>query len=51
MFGTPDIDGDAIPGIWVLRSDGTLNVCTPPRTDTGAGTQIATGWQNKMAIG
>ncbi|WP_322108569.1 FG-GAP repeat domain-containing protein [Streptomyces atratus] len=51
LFGTPDLNGDAIPDIWALRVDGTLNVYTPSRTDTGAGTQITTGWQNKMAIG
>ncbi|WP_331747949.1 hypothetical protein OG520_40525 (plasmid) [Streptomyces sp. NBC_00984] len=52
FFGTPDANGDQIPDIWTLRTDGTVRFYAGSRTTlSGSGTQIVTGWQNKMAIG
>ncbi|MFD8965389.1 DNRLRE domain-containing protein [Streptomyces sp. NPDC059568] len=51
-FGTPDANGDLIPDIWALWSDGTLHFHAGSRTAlSGSGTPLNTGWQNKMAIG
>ncbi|MFJ2094024.1 DNRLRE domain-containing protein [Streptomyces sp. NPDC087901] len=52
LFGTPDANGDQIPDIWTLKTDGTVRFYAGSRTAlSGSGTQIVTGWQNKMAIG
>ncbi|MFJ2647063.1 DNRLRE domain-containing protein [Streptomyces sp. NPDC087420] len=52
LFGTPDANSDLIPDIWALKADGTTRFYAGSRTAlSGSGTQIGSGWQNKMAIG
>lgn len=56
LFGTPDADGDNIPDIWTLRTDGAVRFYAGSRTEmAGSGTEIVSksggGWINKMAIG
>jgi hypothetical protein len=52
LFGTPDANGDGVPDIWALKADGTLRFYPGSKTAlSGSGTQIASGWQYKMAIG
>ncbi|MFE1880350.1 DNRLRE domain-containing protein [Streptomyces diastatochromogenes] len=56
LMGTPDANGDGIPDIWTLRTDGSVRFYAGSRTALqGSGTEIVStsggGWQNKMAIG
>ncbi|CAM5667516.1 VCBS repeat-containing protein OS=Streptomyces tendae OX=1932 GN=GUR47_03305 PE=4 SV=1 [Streptomyces tendae] len=55
LIGTPDVNGDAIPDIWTVRSDGSVRFYAGGRTVlTGSGTQIigaASYWKTRLAIG
>jgi hypothetical protein len=57
LFGTPDADGNGIPGIWTLRVDGTVRFYLGSRTVlSGSGTEIigdgdGIGWKNRLTVG
>ena len=53
LFGTPDANGDLIPDIWALKTDGTVRFYAGSRTAlSGSGTEIVSGgWGAKLAIG
>ncbi|MGW3644542.1 DNRLRE domain-containing protein [Streptomyces sp. NPDC000878] len=56
LMGTPDVNGDAVPDIWAVRSDGTVRVYSGGRTSVvaGSGKEIigaAPWWQNRIAVG
>ncbi|MEU9220511.1 DNRLRE domain-containing protein [Streptomyces sp. NPDC048376] len=55
LIGTPDVNGDAIPDIWTVRSDGSVRFYAGGRTVlAGSGTQIigaASYWKTRIAIG
>ncbi|MFF2848405.1 DNRLRE domain-containing protein [Streptomyces sp. NPDC058001] len=56
LFGTPDANGDNIPDIWTVRTDGAVRFYAGSRTAlSGSGTEIVSnsggGWIHKMAIG
>ncbi len=54
LIGTPDVNGDAIPDIWTVRSDGSVRFYADGRTVlTGSGTQIigaASCWKTRIAV-
>ena len=55
LIGTPDANGDAIPDIWTVRTDGTVRFYAGGRTVlSGSGTEIigtASYWKTRIAIG
>ncbi|MFF0084999.1 hypothetical protein ACFYR1_35650 [Streptomyces canus] len=56
LFGTPDANGDNIPDIWTVRTDGAVRFHSGSRSElAGSGTEIVSksggGWINKMAVG
>ncbi|MEV1062997.1 DNRLRE domain-containing protein [Streptomyces sp. NPDC050263] len=56
LFGTPDANGDNIPDIWTVRTDGAVRFYAGSRSElAGSGTEIVSksgdAWINKMAIG
>lgn len=56
LMGTPDANGDAIPDIWGVRSDGSVRLYAGGRTTVvpGSGTEIiapASYWKTRIAIG
>ncbi|WP_405649147.1 FG-GAP-like repeat-containing protein [Streptomyces sp. NBC_00019] len=53
MRGTPDVNGDKIPDIWALMSDGSVRFYPGGKTSTGTPTTaISTGgWTYKQALG
>ncbi|MEU5142430.1 hypothetical protein [Streptomyces sp. NPDC021139] len=55
LIGTPDVNGDAIPDIWTVRSDGSVRFYAGGRTVlAGSGTQIigaSSYWKTRLAIG
>ncbi|MET7297197.1 DNRLRE domain-containing protein [Streptomyces griseoloalbus] len=55
LIGTPDANGDAIPDIWTVRSDGSVRFYTGGKTVlSGSGTEIIgqnSYWKTRIAIG
>ncbi|MFF2132493.1 DNRLRE domain-containing protein [Streptomyces olivochromogenes] len=55
LLGTPDANGDAVPDIWTVRSDGSVRFYSGSKSAlSGSGTEIigATSyWQTRIAIG
>ncbi|SFD27087.1 FG-GAP-like repeat-containing protein [Streptomyces aidingensis] len=52
IMGTPDTNGDGIPDIWTVLSDGSLRVYHATRTSVGDWTTVfGSGWADKPAIG
>ncbi|MEV5338565.1 DNRLRE domain-containing protein [Streptomyces sp. NPDC052676] len=55
LMGTPDADGDTVPDIWAVRSDGSVRFHPGGKSAlTGSGTQIigpTTYWKTRIAIG
>uniref|UniRef100_UPI001C244A35 hypothetical protein n=1 Tax=Streptomyces sp. AC558_RSS880 TaxID=2823687 RepID=UPI001C244A35 len=55
LIGTPDANGDAIPDIWTVRTDGTVRFYSGGRTVlSGSGTEIigtSSYWKTRIAIG
>ncbi|WP_328392378.1 DNRLRE domain-containing protein [Streptomyces sp. NBC_00390] len=55
LIGTPDVNGDAIPDIWAVKSDGSVRFYAGSKTTlTGSGTEIiapASYWKTRIAIG
>ncbi|QXE35412.1 DNRLRE domain-containing protein [Streptomyces sp. GMY02] len=55
IMGTPDTNGDSIPDIWTVRSDGSVHLHTGSRTAlTGNGTEIIgaqSWWKTRQTIG
>ncbi|MET9904641.1 DNRLRE domain-containing protein [Streptomyces sp. NPDC006446] len=55
LIGTPDTNGDSIPDIWAVRSDGSVSFYAGGKTTlSGSGTQIiapASYWKTRIAIG
>ncbi|GHH86356.1 DNRLRE domain-containing protein [Streptomyces capitiformicae] len=55
LIGTPDANGDSIPDVWTIRSDGSVRFYAGGRTTLpGSGTEIVGAskyWKNRIAIG
>lgn len=55
LIGTPDANGDAIPDVWTVHTDGTVRFYSGSRTAlSGSGTEIigaASYWKTRLAIG
>ncbi|MGW0698362.1 hypothetical protein ACWD0A_03300 [Streptomyces sp. NPDC002867] len=55
LIGTPDVNGDAIPDIRTVRSDGSVRFYAGSRTAlSGSGTEIigaASYWKTRIGIG
>ncbi|MFL1897610.1 DNRLRE domain-containing protein [Streptomyces tauricus] len=55
LIGTPDVNGDAIPDIWTVRSDGSVRFYPGGKTVlSGSGTEViapASYWKTRIAIG
>jgi hypothetical protein len=55
LIGTPDANGDAVPDIWTVRSDGSVRFYAGSKTVlSGAGTEVVavnSYWQKRIAIG
>ncbi|MBY8845581.1 VCBS repeat-containing protein [Streptomyces sp. SP2-10] len=55
IMGTPDANGDGIPDVWTVRSDGTVRFYAGGRDAmTGAGTEIISTspwWKTRIAVG
>lgn len=55
LIGTPDANGDTIPDVWTVRSDGSVRFYAGGRTSLpGSGTEIvapARYWKTRIAIG
>ncbi|MFD5626180.1 MULTISPECIES: hypothetical protein [unclassified Streptomyces] len=56
LMGTPDINGDSIPDMWAIRSDGSVGFYPGGRTSvvSGPGTQVvgaSAAWLARIAIG
>lgn len=55
LIGTPDANGDAIPDVWTVRSDGSVRFYPGGRTVLpGSGTEIigtASYWKTRIGIG
>ncbi|MFI2437192.1 DNRLRE domain-containing protein [Streptomyces sp. NPDC018693] len=52
-LGIPDVNGDGIPDMWVVFSDGKTRVYYPSRTNTGGAVKIvlSTDWSTVKALG
>ncbi|MFD9792527.1 FG-GAP-like repeat-containing protein [Streptomyces sp. NPDC059070] len=52
LTGTPDANGDHLPDIWALKSDGTVRfyACAPTDTTNGVAV-ISGGWNDRKALG
>ncbi|MDI1454402.1 DNRLRE domain-containing protein [Streptomyces sp. ATE26] len=55
VIGTPSADGDTVPDIWTIRSDGSVRFYSGSKTAlTGSGTEIITPhdyWKTRIAVG
>ncbi|MEU2598562.1 DNRLRE domain-containing protein [Streptomyces hirsutus] len=55
LMGTPDANGDSIPDVWTVRSNGSVRFYAGSRTVlSGSGTEIispASYWKTRIAIG
>ncbi|SEE69811.1 hypothetical protein SAMN05216489_07861 [Streptomyces sp. 3213] len=55
LMGTPDANGDSIPDIWTVHTNGTVRFYSGSRTAlSGSGTEVigtASYWKNRIAIG
>ncbi|MEV6587763.1 FG-GAP repeat domain-containing protein [Streptomyces acidicola] len=55
LIGTPDANGDSIPDVWAVRSDGSVRFYAGGRTTLpGSGTEIISArsyWRTRIAIG
>ncbi|WP_367321208.1 DNRLRE domain-containing protein [Streptomyces sp. HUAS ZL42] len=55
LMGTPDANGDGVPDVWTVRSDGSVRFYAGGKTVLpGSGTEIvapASYWQKRVAIG
>lgn len=55
LIGTPDANGDSIPDVWTVRSDGSVRFYAGGRASLpGSGTEIvapASYWKTRIAIG
>ncbi|MFM9449922.1 DNRLRE domain-containing protein [Streptomyces europaeiscabiei] len=55
LIGTPDANGDGIPDVWAVRSDGSVRFYAGGKTVlAGSGTEIvapASYWKTRIAIG
>lgn len=55
LIGTPSVNGDSVPDIWAVRSDGSVRFYAGSKTAlSGSGTEIiatADYWKTRIAIG
>ncbi|MGY5102963.1 DNRLRE domain-containing protein [Streptomyces sp. 900105245] len=55
IMGTPDANGDGIPDVWTVRSDGSVRFYAGGRdTMTGSGTEVVgltSWWKTRIAVG
>ncbi|MET7484708.1 DNRLRE domain-containing protein [Streptomyces sp. NPDC005538] len=54
FYGTPDVTGDAIPDIWALNSDGSVDIYAGGGAAIGTATTVIsanTTWFAKLALG
>ncbi|MFF4573533.1 DNRLRE domain-containing protein [Streptomyces sp. NPDC001410] len=55
LMGTPDANGDSVPDIWAVKSDGSVRFYAGSKTVLlGSGTEIigpASYWKTRLAIG
>ncbi|MDX2783897.1 DNRLRE domain-containing protein, partial [Streptomyces caniscabiei] len=55
LIGTPDANGDGVPDVWTVRSDGSVRFYAGGKTVlAGSGTEIvapASYWKTRIAIG
>lgn len=55
VIGTPSADGDTVPDIWIVKSDGSVRFFTGSKTSlTGSGSEIITArdyWKTRIAVG
>ena len=55
LFGTPSVNGDSVPDIWAVRSDGSVRLYAGGKTAlSGSGAEIITArsyWKTRIAIG
>lgn len=55
LIGTPSVNGDSVPDIWAVRSDGSVRFYTGSKTAlTGSGTEVIAAkdyWKTRIAIG
>ncbi len=55
LIGTPDVNGDSVPDIWTVRSDGAVRFYAGSKTAlSGSGAEIiapASYWKTRIAIG
>ncbi|CAM5431665.1 hypothetical protein [Streptomyces fumanus] len=55
LIGTPDANGDGVPDIWAVRSDGSVRFHSGGKTAlSGSGAQVigpTSHWKTRIAIG
>ncbi|MEV5728042.1 DNRLRE domain-containing protein [Streptomyces pharetrae] len=55
LIGTPDANGDTVPDIWTVRSDGSVRFYSGSKTAlSGSGTEVVgptSHWKTRIAIG
>jgi len=56
LMGTPDANGDGVPDIWGVRSDGSVRFYAGGKATVvpGSGTEVigpASHWKTRIAIG
>jgi hypothetical protein len=55
ILGTPDSNGDGIPDVWTVRSDGSVRFYAGGHTSMpGSGTEVVSAapwWQTRIAVG
>ncbi|MFF3329270.1 DNRLRE domain-containing protein [Streptomyces sp. NPDC002888] len=55
IMGTPDVNGDSVPDVWTVRSDGSVRFYAGGKTVLpGGGTEVvaaASSWATRIAIG
>ncbi len=55
VIGTPDANGDGIPDVWAVRSDGSVRFYAGGKTTMpGSGTTMITAndaWKKRIAVG
>jgi hypothetical protein len=55
LMGTPDANGDSVPDVWAVKSDGSVRFYAGGKTVlSGSGTEIvkpSSSWLTRIAIG